>query len=300
VSAVVVRFSSLGDVVLCGAVTSALHDVTFVTLPRYREVAERLRGVGDVLTPLPGEGLRPLARSLPAGALRIDLHGSLRSRALALRAGGQWRRFRKQTFKRSLRVAFKTAPACDVTLRYAASASLSPAPLPWISVGPGPKDHLLLAPGSNHATKRWPAGRFAAVAASWDGPVAVLGGPGEEALCAEVATRAGRPVEVACGQGFSRAFDLLSRASVLLGGDTGLAQLASAAGVPTVVLFGPTTSADGFWGGRCRPVEASLPCRPCSRWGRDRCPIGDHLCMDMLSIAIVENAVHGTAWRAAR
>ncbi len=155
----------------------------------------------------------------------------------------------------------------------------------------GPRDALLLLPGAAHATKRWPAERFAAVGRRWDGPVLVLGGPGEEALCQEVARRCGAGTELVCERGFAQSFRILGRAALALGGDSGLSHLCAAAGIPTAVIFGPTASRDGFWGDRCLALEEELPCRPCSRYGRQRCPIGDHLCMTQLSTERVAQAL---------
>jgi ADP-heptose:LPS heptosyltransferase len=288
--ALVVRFSSLGDVVLAGAVTGALAPVTFVTLARYAEVATRLPGVERVEALQPGEGIAALAARLPPGGARVDLHGSLRSRALALRAGGRWRRLGRNTLGRHLHAALKTAPGAGVAARYAAAAGVFVAPPPWIR-SDGPRDALLVAPGSSWTAKRWPGARFAAVAAGWDGPVVVLGGPGEEALCDAVAGAVGPRAEVAAGPGFAGALALLGRGRAALANDAGLAHLCAAAGIPTVVVFGATTSADGFWDRRCAPVEADLECRPCTRYGRSGCPFGDHRCMDLVSVEAVAAAV---------
>ncbi len=55
-------------------------------------------------------------------------------------------------------------------------------------------------------------------------------------------------------------------------------------------LFGPTTSADGFWCHEGTVLEAPLPCRPCSRHGRATCPMRDHLCMQSLAVDAVLSA----------
>ena len=44
----VIRFSSLGDIVLSGAVTAALGEVEYLTLDRYAELAAALPGVTRV------------------------------------------------------------------------------------------------------------------------------------------------------------------------------------------------------------------------------------------------------------
>jgi ADP-heptose:LPS heptosyltransferase len=287
----VIRFSALGDVVLAGAVTGNLGPVVFLTQPGLAEIAAVLPGVSNVLIwgrdTLPEQGW----------ARVVDLHGSPRSRLICAALPGRVSRIKRYTLQRNARVVFKTRPAPALFDRYALAAQVAPADHPWIPrPGPGPSDTLFLCPGAAHATKRWPLDRFAAVAAGWDGPVAVLGGPGEEAACNEVAAAA-REAQVVCGRGFADVLSLLHRGRACVAGDTGLMHLCAAAGIPTIGLFGPTTSSDGFWiHGRghapgSQAVEVDLPCRPCSRFGGSRCPIGDHLCMDSLSVHAVQAAI---------
>src|SRR5206468_5646807 len=60
---------------------------------------------------------------------------------------------------------------------------------------------------------------------------------------------------------------LLQQALFYLGGDTGLAHLAEAAGTPAVVVFGPTQPDVGFapWRDQSRSVCATVVCSPCSK-----------------------------------
>jgi ADP-heptose:LPS heptosyltransferase len=287
----VIRFSALGEVVLSGAVTGGLGPVHFLTSPQLAEIAAILPGVEAVhrwgVDRLPDA---PWARV-------VDLHGSPRSRLVCAALPGHVSRIRRYTAVRRLRVAFKTRPAPPLLTRYASAAQVAPATAPWIArPGPGPRDALLLCPGAAHATKRWPGERFGDLAAAWEGPVLVLGGPGEEALCAAVAARAREGAAIA-GRGFAAVLDHLHRGRACVAGDTGLMHLCAAAGIPTVALFGPTTAADGFWAhgaghapGSC-PVEQELPCRPCSRFGGPVCPMGDHLCLQGLSVDAVQGAL---------
>ncbi len=267
---VLVRYSSLGDVILAGAVTAALGDVAFLTLPRYHDIARRLRGVTRVLAP---------GDPLPAGARVVDLHHNLRS--LRVRADV---RVERQDLRRRARVWFKAPPADPVVARYARAAGVEPVEPPWLPEARR-GDALVLAPGASHATKRWPWWR--ALAAAWPGPVRAIGGPGEEALV--------EPLGGVCEAGFDRTLAALDGAAVLVAGDTGLLHLGAAAGVPVVGLFGPTTSADGFFAyppHLARAVELPLACRPCSRFGGPACPVGDHACLRDLDVASVLAACH--------
>ena len=268
---IVVRFSSMGDVVLAGSVCSALGSGTgFLTLPRYAELAQRLVGVERVF--VPGDALP----DVPV----IDLQNSVRSRWLL--RGRAVARVDRQDVRRRLRVAFKSAPGDRVVDRYARAAGVAPAPTPWIApVERG--DVLLIAPGAAHATKRWPY--WEALARAWAGPVRALGGPGDEALVERIGG--------VCEAGFARTLDAMNGAFAMVAGDTGLLHLAAAVGLPVVGIFGPTTSEDGFWCHNGVPVELPLACRPCSRFGGARCAMGDHLCLRGIEVERVMQALGG-------
>jgi ADP-heptose:LPS heptosyltransferase len=283
VSTVVIRYSSLGDIVLTGAVTGALAPVTFITHPRYRELAALLPGVARVCA-----GDDPLPR---AADRIIDLHASLRSRRAALRIRGPVRRVRRHDLRRRARVHLKLgAPPPTVVARYAEAAGVTAATAPWLAVS-GPADALLLCPGSAWPTKAWSPRRFAALGARYPGPVLVLGGPAEAALVQGIAADIGPRAQAIAEAGFAATLTALGRGRVAVAGDSGLMHLCAAAGVPVVGLFGPTTAADGFWCHAGEVVELPLPCRPCSRYGGPVCPIGDHLCMTGITTEAVWEAV---------
>ena len=110
---------------------------------------------------------------------------------------------------------------------------------------------VVLHPGADSGARRWPAGRYAAVAAGLRATghrVVVTGGPGEESLCAAVAGRAGLGSgDVFAGTlTFAQLSALLAGAALFLSGDTGPAHLAFAHGTPSVTLFGPVAPA--LWG----------------------------------------------------
>ena len=280
----VIRFSSLGDLVLAGAVTGGLAPVHLLTRAAFAEIARCLPGVERVLIWEEDPDLSGYARV-------VDLHRSPRSRAITLRIRGAVSAVKRWDLRRRLRVAFKVgAPPPTVIARYAEAAGVAVAPLPWINL-PTPRDRtaLALAPGAAHATKRWSAESFAALGARWEGPVMVLGGPEDGALTRAVAERIGVRAVAIAERGFQRTLAALSESRALVAGDTGLLHLAGAAGVPVVGLFGPTTSLDGFWcwGARGEAVELPLSCRPCSLHGGPRCPIGDHACLASLTVDAV-------------
>lgn len=284
-STVVIRFSSLGDIVLTGAVTAALAPVTYVTHPRYHELARRLPGVKTVIR----HGIDPLPRTADR---IVDLHASLRSRRVSRQIRGPVQRVQRHDLRRRMRVTLKWgAPPPSVVERYAMAAGVAPCHDPWLPIADG--DALILCPTAAHATKQWPMDRFVAVGRLWNGPVLVLGGPADEALVREMVSAIGTHAEGLAENGFSQTITTLQRGRLAVGGDTGLMHLCAAAGLPTVVLFGPTTASDGFWPQPTAAPSVPLPCRPCSRYGGTTCPIGDHRCMNHLSVDAVWGAIQG-------
>ncbi len=142
--------------------------------------------------------------------------------------------------------------------------------LPVIGVSPG---------AAYGGAKRWLPERFAdsarQLAEQCGGTVAVFGSAGERAMCEEVAVAAG-------GHNFAgsttlREFiDMTAACRVYLTNDSGAMHIASALGVPSVTVFGPTDeTATGPTGPHARLVREPVSCAPCKL---RECPI-DHKCM---------------------
>lgn len=106
-------------------------------------------------------------------------------------------------------------------------------------------------PGAADPARRWPAERFAAVAAALAAEghdVVVTGVAGEAELARSVARGAGLPDDaVLAGRlDLGQLAALVAAARLVLCGDTGVAHLATAYSTPSVVLFGPMSPA--LWG----------------------------------------------------
>lgn len=109
-----------------------------------------------------------------------------------------------------------------------------------------PAGTAVVHPGAAFGARRWPADRFAAVAAYLEASgrrVVVSGLRSERRLAEEVAAGAGLPrARVLAGRtNTGDLARLVSDSAVLISGDTGIAHLASALGTPSVVLFGPVS-----------------------------------------------------------
>ena len=157
----------------------------------------------------------------------------------------------------------------------------------------------VLAPGSVWPTKAWPYYDALAERLAPAGFVVVIGGAGEQELAARVVAAAdrvagaGRAVSAAGRLSLLASAELMSRATAAVVNDSLPQHLASAAGTPTVAVFGPTVPEFGF--GPLAPRRRvlgheGLACRPCDRHGPRRCPLGHWRCMREIDAATVADA----------
>lgn len=153
---------------------------------------------------------------------------------------------------------------------------------------------VAMAPGSVWATKRWPY--YAPLAARLPGvrPV-VVGGAADAPLAAEiVAASRGRAIDATGKLSLLASAELIGRMRAIVTNDSSPLHLASAMNVPTVAIFGPTVPEFGFGPLADDSVvveRAGLACRPCSRHGQMRCPLGHWRCMREITADAVAQRV---------
>jgi ADP-heptose:LPS heptosyltransferase len=119
------------------------------------------------------------------------------------------------------------------------------------AVVPAADGLTIVHPGAKAPRRRWPVDRFAAVArelAARGHSVVVTGSAAERGLAAAVADRAGLSgaAVLAGGTDVGELAALVSRARLVVAGDTGIGHLATAYRIPSVLLFGPI--APRLWG----------------------------------------------------
>ena len=87
--------------------------------------------------------------------------------------------------------------------------------------------------------------------------------------------------------------DLISKAEVLISGDSAAVHVANDLNVPTIALFGPTIPDFGFapWRLHSKAMGVAIACRPCDIHGPRECPYGHHRCMKDLKTEWVEGAI---------
>jgi heptosyltransferase-2 len=320
VDILVVRFSAIGDILLTTPLLRALRArhpgarISVLTKRQYIPLLADNPHVDEVFgisrsTPLPA--LAGQIRGIRYTHL-LDLHGSLRTRALRILAPGPWSGYSKRRLAREVLIRGKRNIYPDdvpVPERYFEAAAeldvrpdggppeffLSPAAeeraATWLAqAGIGQQRPLIaIAPGAAHATKRWPVPQWVTLARKVIGTGAdlvILGGVDDSALAGELVARLGAHAASAAGAlALQETGAVIKRAAALISGDTGVMHMATGVGTPVVALFGPTVRQFGFfpYQAHATVLERDLPCRPCSAQGGPVCPYEHHLCMRQIT-----------------
>ncbi len=319
-----VRFSSIGDVLLTTPLVRALRtrhpdaQLVFVTKQTMAPLVADNPHLTRVETLAPGEPLRALARRLTAldPTRGLDLHGSLRSRALRLLVPCPWRGYSKRKLARGMLVSTKIdlygrvpPPVAERYFEAASGLDVRPdgAPLEFF-LGAAARARVarwtaerelddrplaVLAPGAAHFTKRWPVDRWIALAEQLRARgygIAAVGGPDDRALAEPLAPYAASAVG---DLGLQETGALLARARIAISGDSGVMHMATGVGTPVVALFGPTVQQFGFFPYSTKAIvlQRDLDCRPCTTMGGPRCPMGHHRCLKDITSDDVARAV---------
>lgn len=162
--------------------------------------------------------------------------------------------------------------------------------------------YLVLHPGATAASRRYPAERFAQVAAvlahRTGMPCCLSGSSGEAALTAGIAQAAGAALrdlggdpalirDLAGQLSLGELGALIEGAAVLVTNNSGPLHMASALGTPVVALYALTNPQHGPWLTPHRLLAHDVPCRWCYR---SVCPEGHHRCLRGVSGAEVVDA----------
>jgi hypothetical protein len=165
----------------------------------------------------------------------------------------------------------------------------------------GSSRHILtFHPGSGGRRKCWPIENYldliSVLSESGGHTACILLGPaeGDEVFrsVAEGMDKRGISADIVRGRPVSYVASLLKSSSLYVGNDSGITHLASALGVPTVALFGPTDHRLWRPTGICtRVMRSELPCSPCTEERYREC--GERRCLETISVGAVRQGIAG-------
>ena len=295
-----IRLSSLGDVILVSSVLSSLREKGVeVDLLTYRPFGEifkgdkRLRKVIEV-----GRedfknlsSIKFLAESLKGYDYGFDLHGILKTYLLGRYLPFPVFRYKKRSLLRRLMVIFKPFRAkwlyvlemySEVFRRTGIEIEnprpelyISPYEIEKVKEHVPLKEFAVIAPGARWKTKRYPEEKFRNVIEllkSMGIQSVIVGGKEEKEIGKKLSSETGA-VNL-CGRLSIRgSLSVISLSLGVISNDSAVVHMARAVKRPVVAIFGPTHPAFGFapYPDEGVAITRNLPCSPCSLHGRTKC-----------------------------
>lgn len=145
--------------------------------------------------------------------------------------------------------------------------------------------------GAAHGTKRWPVHKWKEFCLQMNHPVILLGGKEDMANGNEIAAVDTVKVYNACGKfRLNESADLIRKAKLIITNDTGLMHIAAAYKKIIISLWGNTVPSFGmtpYYGDfsmASLQMQTKAWCRPCSKIGYNKCPLGHFKCMEKISV----------------
>jgi ADP-heptose:LPS heptosyltransferase len=310
----IIRFSSIGDIVLTtpvirclkqqlkGAEIHYLTKKSFESILKSNPYIDKLHLLDEKLSITLGELEQENFDYI------IDLHHNLRTSLIKLRLNVKASSFRKLNFKKFLLVNFKinTLPDKHIVDRYLDTVSFLGVKndglgLDYFFNGSYKLDELLppshqnyvgLVIGAQHATKRLPDNKLIEICKTLNQPLVLLGGKEDALRGEEIRAACGDYVFNGCGKySLDESAFLVKNAKNIISHDTGLMHIAAAFNKPIVSVWGNTVPEFGMYPYKVNAhtimeVEG-LKCRPCSKIGYSKCPLGHFKCMNDQDIRAV-------------
>ncbi len=160
--------------------------------------------------------------------------------------------------------------------------------------------YIAVVIGAALATKKLPIHKLKELCAAIDHPLMLLGGEEDYEDGKAIAAIDDVKIYNACGKfNLNESADLVRRSKLVITHDTGLMHIAAALQKPIISVWGNTVPAFGmypYYGKFSKQhydvVEVNkLWCRPCSKIGYKKCPKGHFKCMKQIAVNDIINLV---------
>ena len=321
----IIRFSSIGDIVLTFTVASAIKSlyphckIDFVTKPQFKELLNACPDLDTIYT-LTGT-VAQLRKEIDFNQYDaiLDLHHNLRSRILLGFQFCKVYRFPKNNIEKWLLTTFKIRPKIirHVTERYLETLSAY-TKAPIVGIAPAyrvpdaskidiketfqvePSKYVAVAIGAQFATKRMPTDLLVELIQKINLPVLLLGAKEDQLTANEILEQCTSNI-IFSAVGTATIHEsawLVKNAKALLTHDTGLMHIGASFEVPLHVIWGNTTRDFGMYPYRVEQEQvfnyevSGLSCRPCSKIGHQSCPKGHFSCMRQQDLVAIAHAIN--------
>ncbi|RYY22739.1 MAG: glycosyltransferase family 9 protein [Sphingobacteriaceae bacterium] len=303
----VIRLSSMGDIIYTTPVVRCLKlqlagaEIHFLTKPDFKYIYEGNPFVDKLL--LLHKNLNDTIREIKAENYDylIDLHNNLRTSIIKFKTGIPASTLTKRPIKKwlYLKLRWNLLPQKHIVEQYLETVKFlgvqnddlpinyyvkQPYQLPNLLPFSHQKNFVVFIIGATHFTKRMPNEKLISICKKIKQPVVLLGGKDVQANGDEIASFTGEKTYNACGKlTLDQSVFILTQAKKVIGFDTGLTHIAEAFDVPIASVWGSTVpELVGVWPYQTKQAEVvgiDLACRPCSKYGLEKCPLGHFKCM---------------------
>jgi heptosyltransferase-2 len=167
--------------------------------------------------------------------------------------------------------------------------------------------YIAIVIGASYATKKLPVHQLVALCESIDHPIILIGGKEDAQTGEEVAATAPGKIYSACGKfNLNESADLVRRSKLVISHDTGLQYIASAFNKTVLAIWGSTSpklDVEPYYSSAFKASQKELPyeniirlpelkCQPCSKYGNKKCPLGHFKCMEEMDINYIAQRVN--------
>ena len=306
----IIRFSSIGDIVLTSPVVRCLKtqlpdaEIHYLTKKRNADLLQANPHIHQIH--LLGDSLSETIRELKAQHFDfiIDLHNNLRSLRVKLALQTRSASFNKLNFRKFFltRLKLNLMPEMHIVDRNMATLSRFDIVNDGLglehfipeedefSIDELPENfrngYVALVLAGTYFTKRMPATKYEGLISGTDYPVVLLGGKSERSMADEIRSWGTTNVVDFTGKlRFNQSASLVKNARLVITNDTGLMHIAAAFRKRILSVWGNTTPDLGMYpylpgkGSEILEVKG-LNCRPCSKLGFNECPKKHFRCMN--------------------
>jgi len=321
----VIRFSSIGDVVLTTPIIRALKNqlpnatIHYITKVQNKGILEHNPYIDQLFTIQ--KSISECVEHLKKQHydLVVDLHKNTRTLSLKKQLGVPSLTFPKLNLEKWLLVNLKwnKMPNLHIVDRYfmaVKSLGVTNDQLPCDYFIPvhekvatesvwhiKEKSYLAIAIGAQFATKRMNVELLEKIIAPLTHPIVLVGGKTDVDFAEKLIQRfPEKKLISACGSfSLSQSASIVQQAKAILTNDTGLMHIASCFEIPTISVWGSTVPQFGMYPYFPRTKEAfsmhqveNLHCRPCSKIGFQNCPKKHFSCMNEQNVADILHSIH--------
>lgn len=315
----VIRFSSIGDIVLTSPILRCLKkqhpeiEIHYLTKSSFSFIVEQNEYVSKVHTI--DNDIDEVLPQLKAEEFNfvVDLHHNLRTWRLKQKLKTASKAFPKLNFEKFMLTTFKRRKMPDIHVvdRYfEAVASLGVENdkegldyfLPVNVILPSDiehiKDYVAVVIGAQFATKKMPVNKLIALIQKIDSTVLLLGGPTDIEAGKQIAEKCTNSINLCGRMHLNESALVIKNAKKVITHDTGLMHIAAAFKKPIISIWGNTVPELGMYpylpSDRALFTihQVELPCRPCSKIGHQKCPKGHFKCMELQDLEEIAAATN--------